>query len=156
MKRSRVVRLSDGSYGRIVVEKVKSRSRVSETIRGYIDFMYEKLLEWLDEDEVWYDSFDDMLEDADEYIYEEMLKAPDDVIPCDHGSLSLTMFINYVFNGELPDDGSIADDICYVFEPENLLESIEVGECYKEMLKFRDALPKLIKVKVVEGEAEKE
>jgi hypothetical protein len=150
---SKVVIFPDGTYGRIT-RIIEGRTRVPVEIRKYIEFMFDKLLEWLEDDKVWYDNFDEMLDDVKDYIYEEMLRAPDDadVIPCDHGSLSIAMFVDYVFNDKLPDDGNIADDICYVFEPENLLENIEVGECYKELLKFRDALPKLIKVKVVEAE----
>ena len=149
MKRSRVVRLSNGNYGRIVVEKVKSRSRVSETIRGYIDFMYEKLLEWLDEDEVWYGSFDEMLEDAIEYIYDELARAPEHLTPCDNGVLTTTMFADYVFNNRLWSDSDIADDLNgWVFEPEDLLDNMKVVACFEELTNFRDALPKLIKVKV--------
>jgi hypothetical protein len=150
---SKVVIFPAGTYGRIT-RIIEGRTRVPVEIRKYIEFMFDKLLEWLEDDEVWYDSFDEMLDDVKDYIYEEMLRAPDDanVIPCDHGSLSVSMFVDYVFNGKLPDDGSIADDICYVFEPENLLENMQVGECYKEMLKFRDALGSMIKVKVVEAE----
>jgi hypothetical protein len=147
---SKVVWFSDGTYARITRVSETRRTRIPAEIRRYIEFMFDKLLEWLEDDEVWYDSFDEMLDDAKDYIYEEMLRAPDDadVIPCDHGSLSIAMFVDYVFNGELPDDGNIADDISYVFEPENLLECIEVGECYKELLRFRDALSSVIKVKV--------
>jgi len=144
---SKVVWFPDGTYSYVTIVK-KGRTRIPVEIRKYIEFMYDKLLEWLEDNETWYDSFDEMLDDAKDYIYEEMLKSPDDVIPCDHGSLSIAMFVDYVFNGEPPNDGSIADDICYVFEPENLLESIKVGECYEEMLKFRDALSSMVKVKV--------
>jgi hypothetical protein len=147
---SKVVRFPDGTYGRITRVGEAGRTRIPITIRRYIEFMFDKLLEWLEDDEVWYDSFDEMLDDVKDYIYEEVLRAPDDadVIPCDRGSISIAMFVDYVFNGELPDDGSIADDLCYVFEPESLLECIEVGECYKELLKFRDALRSTIKVKI--------
>jgi signal recognition particle subunit SEC65 len=120
IRNSQKPRLSDSSYGRIVFEKVKSRSRVSETIRGYIDFMYEKLLEWLDEDEVWYGSFDEMLEDAIEYIYDELARAPEHLTPCDNGVLATTMFADYVFDNRLGSDSDIADDLNgWLFDPEH-------------------------------------
>jgi hypothetical protein len=147
----RIVRFSDGSYGRIVEVKGRESKRISKAIRGYIDFMFDKLLEWLEDEESIYDEPEEMLEDVDEYIHEKLIDAPEHLTPCDNGALSVPMFVDYVFEDELWSDSYIADNLLgWVFEPEDMRDCIKVVSCYEELLEFRDAL-KSIKVKIVEG-----
>ena len=116
-----------------------------------MEFMFDKLLKWLEDDEVWYDDLDDMMEDAVEYIYEELLEAPEHLTPCDGGVLSTAMFVDYVFKGVLWSDSDIADDLLgWVFEPDDLKDLMDVVACYEELTKFRNTL-KSIKVKMVRG-----
>ena len=150
MRRGRAVRFPDGTCG-WVVKTSKTRRQSREALK-YIEFMFEKLLEWLDDDEVWYEDFDEMLEDAEDYIYEKLWHAPEDLTPCDGGSPSVGIFVDYIFNSKLWSDSDIADTLLgWRFEPEDIEEMRYVVSCYEELLKFRDAL-KSIKVKVREVE----
>jgi hypothetical protein len=153
MGRWRYVKFEDGTYGWVRVER--TRIRIPAYIREYINLMFDALEEWL-EDEVWYDEPEEMLEDAEEHIYEKLWYAPEDKTPCDNGVLSTRMFVNYVLDGELLDVDDIEGYILeWIYDPEYILprdinDIIEAVNCYEELLAFRRAL-KSIKVKVVEG-----
>jgi hypothetical protein len=145
-----IIRFGDGSFGRIIKMKARvvKRTSIHNIINDYIGFMYDKLLEWL-EDGAFYDNLDGMIKDVEEYIYEELIEAPYHVTPCDNGVLSTAMFIDYVFNGVLWSDNDIADDLNgWVFEPEDLLDNMRVVACYEELIKLRDKLKSSIKVKI--------
>jgi hypothetical protein len=132
--------------------RVVRRVSKTELVRGYVEFMYEKLLEWLEDDDVWYEDLDDMVEHAEEYIHEKIAVSDDLYTPCDNGAISVAMFVDYIFNNRLLTDDEIANDLLgWVFEPEDMKDCIRVVSCYEELLKFRDAL-KSIKVKVREVE----
>ena len=142
----RVAWFEDGTYG--WVQLTRTRTRIPAYIRRYIDLMFSALEEWLEsEDEVWYDGPHEMLDHAVDYIHEKLWYAPDDETPCDSGALSTRMFVDYVFNGELPGDDDIEGYILeWIYDPEYILprdmhDIIEAVNCYEELKKFRDALP---------------
>ena len=153
LRYGRLVQFEDGTYGWVRVKRV--RTRISAYIREYINLMSDALEEWL-EDEVWYDEPHEMLDDAEEYIHEKLWYALEDEVPCDSGTLTARMFVNYVFDSELPGDDDIEGYILeWIYDPEYILprdihDIIKAVNCYEELLAFRRAL-KSIKVKAVEG-----
>jgi hypothetical protein len=137
--------------------RVVRRISKSELVRGYVEFMYDKLLEWLEDEELVYDDVEEMVDHAYDFIYEKSLEAPEPDIPCDGGTLSIAMFLDYVFKGKLWSDSDIADDLLgWVFEPEDLQDCIEVVNCFDELTRFRNALKRSIKVKIKVGGVESE
>jgi hypothetical protein len=153
----RVVTFPDGTYGRICTTQQEDEyvdQYVDPRVAGYVEYMYDRLLDWLNEDEI-YDEPEEIEEYADEYIYEKLWYAPVELTPCDGGSPSVTMFIDYIFKGELWSDSYIADTLLgWRFEPEDMRDTIEVVNCYYELLAFREALKSLIKVEIKGDEDE--
>ena len=119
-------------------------------VKVAIGFMIDKLLEWLGR-EVVYDRPEDVKEDAIDYISGELLKAPDTVVPCDYGTLSVRIFADYVFESRLWDEFDIGNEFLLErVDPEDILgDPGRKVSCLNELMRFKDALKSLIRVEVL-------
>ena len=118
--------------------------------RVAVEFMFNKLVEWLHQQRV-YDSLESMKEDAEDYIVDELLKAPEDII-CDYGTISAKVFVDYVFDGKLWDAYEIGNEfLLRCVDSEDILgASNKKVSCLNSLFRFSDTLKSSIKVSIAQ------
>ena len=116
-----------------------------------VNTMYEALLTWLEEEET-YKSIVEMIESAEEYIDNYLIKTNYANKLCDKGLISVQIFTSYIFLNELWDASSIFYTLVEeVIDVASLKDARKAVSCLKELLQFQKAL-KNIKVKIIPEE----
>ncbi len=118
-------------------------------VHRYIEVMYDLLLRWLD-DEKTYEGELNMINHASNFILAGLARAPQDVRPCDNGFISVEVFVDYVFMGDLWPDDIIWSELDEKWPVEGVEDARKLVKCYEELVKFKRALKNNIKVKIVE------
>jgi lysyl-tRNA synthetase class II len=113
-----------------------------------VNIMYEALLNWLDEEET-YKDLTDMIESAEEYIDDFLIKTNHANKLCDKGLISVQLFSSHIFFNEPWDTSSIFYTLVEeVIDVASLKDAKKAVSCLKELLQFQKAL-KDIEVKIV-------
>jgi hypothetical protein len=115
-----------------------------------VEFMFSKLLEWLQLERV-YDSMESMKEDAEDYLVDELLKVPKTIV-CDYGTVSVRVFVDYVFEGKIWDAYNIGNEFLLRYvDPEDILgDSNKKVACLNSLFKFSETLKSSINVSIVQ------
>ncbi len=121
-------------------------------VRRHVETMYGLLLEWLDGEGV-YSSLPSMLNHASSFISAGLARAPESDRPCDNGVVSVDVFVDYVFKGELWDDSMIWGELSEIWEVGGVGDARRLVKCYEELVRFKRALENGIKVRIAEGVA---
>jgi hypothetical protein len=116
-----------------------------------VNMMYEALLKWLEEEET-YKGFMEMIESAEEYIDNVLIKTNHANKLCDKGLISIQLFLSHIFFNESWDTSSIFYTLVEeVIDVASLKDAKKAVSCLRELLKFQKAL-KNIEVKIVPEE----
>jgi len=116
-----------------------------------VNTMYEALLTWLEEEET-YKSIVEMIESAEEYIDNYLIKTNYANKLCDKGLISVPIFTSYIFLNEIWDTSSIFYTLVEeVIDVASLKDARKAVSCLKELLQFQKAL-KNIEVKIIPEE----
>jgi hypothetical protein len=119
--------------------------------RVAVEFMFNKLMEWLHQERA-YDSLENMREDAEDYIVDELFKAPNTIV-CDYGSISSKVFVDYVFEGKSWDAYEIGNEfLLREVDPEDILGVANKTKvsCLNSLFRFSDTLRSSIKVTIIQ------